>query len=260
MQGQSRLCKGGLVFFKERLSSGDLLRGVAHVIPSAVATQAVAAAGVDFVMIDREHGPIGRENLHAMVAATAGTDCAPLVRVPAIDEGEVKLALDAGAEGIVFPLVRTAQDAERCVALVNYPPSGLRGWGPFVAHSRHQTVLFDYLGEAGSQMTCCLLIETAEAVEHIDAILDVPGVDFVVVAQFDLSTALGVHGRFDAPAFVDAIGAIERAAAARGMPLGGVAMTAEQSASLIAKGYRVLLHGFDVLMLSNQVASFMTWT
>jgi 2-keto-3-deoxy-L-rhamnonate aldolase RhmA len=74
------------VFFKERLSSGDLLRGVAHVIPSAVATQAVAAAGVDFVMIDREHGPIGRENLHAMVTATAGTDCAPLVRVPAIDE------------------------------------------------------------------------------------------------------------------------------------------------------------------------------
>jgi 4-hydroxy-2-oxoheptanedioate aldolase len=249
-----------LVFFKERLSRGDLLRGVANVIPSAVVTQAVAAAGADFVMIDREHGPIGRENMHAMVASTSGTDCAALVRVPAIDEGEVKVALDAGAEGIVFPLVRTRHDAERCVSLVNYPPSGLRGWGPFVAHSHFKTALFDYLGEVGPQVTCCLLIETAEAVEHIDAILDVPRVDLAVVAQFDLSTALGVHGRFDSPVFVDAIVAIEQAAAANGIPLGGAALSAEQSASLIAKGYRVLIHGFDVLMLKNQIASFMTWT
>ena len=248
------------MFFKQRLGGGELLRGVANVIPSAVATQAVAAAGVDFVMIDREHGPIGRENLHAMVTSTAGTDCASLVRVPAIDEGEVKVALDAGAEGIVYPLVRTPQDAEHCVSLAKYPPGGHRGWGPFVAHSRHKTPLFDYLGEVGPQVTCGLLIETAEAVAHIDGILDVPGVDLAVVAQFDLSTALGVHGRFDAPVFVDAMAAIEQAAAAKGMPLGGVALTADQSASLIAKGYRVLLHGFDVLMLKSQAASFMTWT
>ena len=248
------------MFFKERLRTGDLLRGVANVIPSAVATQAVAAAGIDFVMIDREHGPIGRESLHAMVASTAGTDCAPLVRVPTMDEGQVKFALDAGAEGIVFPRVRTPDDAERCVALVNYPPTGDRGWGPFVAHSRHQTALFDYLEDVGPQITCCLLIETAEAVEHIEAILDVPGVDLAVVAQFDLSTALGVHGQFDSPAFGDALVAIEQAAAARGTPLGGVAMTADRSAALIAKGYRVLVHGFDVLMLKSQVASFMTWT
>ena len=77
----------------------DLLRGVVNVIPSAVVTQAIAAAGADFVLIDLEHGPIGPENLHAMVASTARSDCAPLVRVSAIDEAEVKRALDGGAEG-----------------------------------------------------------------------------------------------------------------------------------------------------------------
>jgi 4-hydroxy-2-oxoheptanedioate aldolase len=96
--------------------------GYANLIPSPVVTQALAAAGADVVMIDQEHGPIGPESLHAMVAATAGTACSPWVRVPGRDEGCVKAALDAGAEGIVFPLVTTAESAAECVALTRYPP------------------------------------------------------------------------------------------------------------------------------------------
>ncbi|MGZ4280203.1 MAG: aldolase/citrate lyase family protein, partial [Solirubrobacteraceae bacterium] len=105
------------MFLKERLArEGDVLNGVLGAIPSAVAAQAIAAAGADFLVIDREHGPIGRESMQAMIAATAGTACAPLVRVPGIDAAEVKVALDAGAEGIFFPMVRSAADVERCVA------------------------------------------------------------------------------------------------------------------------------------------------
>jgi len=180
--------------------------------------------------------------------------------VQTIDEGHVKAALDMGAEGIVFPLVRTAAEAERCVSLVTYPPAGTRGWGPFVAHSRYGTSLAGYANEVGPQVTCCLLIETPEAVENIESILDVPGVDLVVIAQFDLSTALGVFGQFDSPVFLDAVDTIERAAIARGMPLCAAALTPEQTALLIAKGYRVFAHGFDVLMLKNQIAGFRTWT
>lgn len=248
------------MFFKERLKTQEVLRGVINVIPSAVATQAIATSGADLVLVDREHGPIGRESLHAMVASTAGTDCAALVRVPAIDEAEVKVALDAGAEGIVYPLVRTAHDAERCVSLMTYPPAGLRGCGPFVAHSRFATSLAGYVSEVGPQLTCGLLIETPEAVENIDAILEVEGVDLLVLAPFDLSTALGVHGQYDSPAFVDAVATVEHAVAAKGTPLGGAGLTAEQSAALVAKGYRVLFNGFDVLMLKQQVAGFRTWS
>src|SRR3954451_16635596 len=117
-------------------SGDEVRRGVLCAIPSAVSVQAIAAGGADFVLIDREHGAIGRETLHAMIAATAGTACAPLVRVPAIDEAEVKIALDCGAEGIVFPLVRSVADVERCVAMTRYPPQGTRGWGPFMDHAR----------------------------------------------------------------------------------------------------------------------------
>src|SRR5579862_630362 len=159
---------------------GRLVSGVVCVIPSAVATQAIAAAGADWVIIDQEHGPIGFETLHAMIAATQGTDCAPLVRVPEIGEAHVKRALDAGAEGICFPLVRAAADAERCVASLRYAPEGKRGWGPFVAHSRWGTPMFDYADGPGRQLVCMLLIETREAVENIESICRVEGVDVMV--------------------------------------------------------------------------------
>ena len=114
--------------FKDRLRAGAILRGVVSVIPSAVVAEAVASAGADFVMIDREHGPISRETMHAMIAATNGTNCAPLVRVPGIEEAEVKIALDSGAEGIVYPRVRTVGDAERCVSLLpTHPQAGAVG-------------------------------------------------------------------------------------------------------------------------------------
>ncbi|HZH25020.1 MAG TPA: aldolase/citrate lyase family protein [Solirubrobacteraceae bacterium] len=245
--------------FKDRLRAGAILRGVVSVIPSAVVAEAVASAGADFVMIDREHGPISRETMHAMIAATNGTSCAPLVRVPGIEEAEVKIALDSGAEGIVYPLVRTVGDAERCVSLLTYPPVGRRGWGPFVAHSRYGTPLLDYAASVGDRIVCCLLIETVEAVENIESILAVPEIDFIVMAQFDLSSALGVLGQFNSAPMLEAVQTIERAAKARGVPLGAAALTAEQSHVMEARGYQVLINGVDALTLKTQVSELMRW-
>jgi 4-hydroxy-2-oxoheptanedioate aldolase len=245
------------VFLKERLAAGgDVLNGVLCAIPSAVAGQAIAAAGADFLVVDREHGPVGREAMQAMIAATAGTGCAPLVRVPGIDAAEAKVALDAGAEGLFFPMVRSAADVERCVAAVTYPPAGARGWGPFVAHARHGVSPGAYSGAVGPHMTCCVQIETLEAVKDIDAIAAVPGVDLVMIAPFDLSCALGIEGRFDDPRFVEAEAAVERAVLGAGVPLCGVALTAERAAELAGRGYRALLRGIDVFLLAEAVAAF----
>ena len=245
------------MFLKERLvREGDVLQGVMGTIPSAVAAQAVAAAGADFLLVDREHAPIGRESLHAMITATAGTECGALVRVPSIDEAEVKLALDAGAEGVSFPMVRSAADVERCVALIRYPPHGSRGWGPFVAHSRYGTSPAEYSTAVGPHISCWVQIETVEAVQSIEAIVRVAGLDVIVLAPFDLSIALGVEGQFDAPRFVEAVEAVERAATDAGVPLCGVALDARRAAELAARGYRALLRGIDVFMLADAVAAF----
>ena len=237
---------------------GRLLNIHVCIIPSAVVTQAIAAAGADCVIIDQEHAPIGFETLHAMIAATQGTTCAPLVRIPEIDEAHVKRALDAGAEGICFPLIRTAADAARCVAAMRYPPAGKRGWGPFVAHSRWGTPLFDYLAGPGQQTVCMLLLETRDAVENIDAICAVEGIDCVILAPFDRSTELGVSGQLEHPKMLEATQRIEEAVLKANIPLGGVGFTKEMTRARIAKGYR-LLGGFDILWLKGAVAQSRSW-
>lgn len=245
---------------RERLQHGnEPMAGFLNLIPSAVATQALAAAGADVVLIDQEHGPIGPESMHAMIASTAGTACSPWVRVSARDEGLVKTALDAGAEGIVFPLVTDAESAAECVALVSYPPEGRRGWGPFVAHARWGVGLFDYLEVRGRETICTLLIETRSAVENLEAICEVDGIDCLTVAPFDLSTELGVSGQLDAPEVLEAVDHIERVAIAAGIPLGGAAFDPKQTQRLVEKGYRLLWHGFDVLALQGFVRQTAQW-
>ena len=229
-----------------------------NVIPSPVVTQALAAAGTDAVMIDMEHGAIGHAEAHAMIAATQGTGCAPLVRIPELCDAHVKRVMDLGAEGIVFPLIRTADDARRAVASLRYPPQGTRGWGPFIAHSRWGVNLMEYVAERGDQSICCLLLETVEAVENIDEICSVEGIDIAVIAQFDLSSSMGIPGQFSHPDFLAAEKRLETAILAANLPMSAVAFTEDRAREMISRGYRVLA-GFDVLWLKSAVAASVSW-
>jgi 4-hydroxy-2-oxoheptanedioate aldolase len=245
---------------KQRLKAGGHpVAGYLNLIPSPVVTQALAAAGADVVVIDQEHGPIGPESLHAMVAATAGTACSPWVRVPRAEEAYVKTALDAGAEGIMFPLIDTAESAAECVALTRYPPAGRRGWGPFAAHSRWGVGLFDYVPERGEETICTILVETRRAIDNIEEICQVEGIDCITIAPFDLSTDLGVPGKLDAPELIAAVDHAEQAIQRAGVPLGGAALTKQQTQALISKGYRLLWHHFDVLILKQFVQQTAEW-
>ncbi len=238
--------------------TSDRLSSVVCTIPSATVTQAIAACGVDSVIIDLEHGAVDYASAHAMIAATAGTDCAPLVRVARNDPTDVKRVLDLGAEGIVFPLIRTVSDAKAAVASLRYPPNGTRGFGPFLAQSRWGQSLPTYAQVIEPELICCLLIETVEALENIEAICAVPGVDLLVIAQFDLSTELGLMGQFDHPAFLSAVDRIETAAMAARIPLGNVALTEDRAKDLFAKGYR-LAGGFDALWLREKALQLQGW-
>lgn len=231
-----------------------------NVIPSAVTTQAIAASGADVVVIDREHGAVDYGTCHAMIAATQGTECAPVVRVSEIADAEVKRVLDLGAEGIIFPLIRDAQDVRRAVGSMRYPGSmGTRGFGPFIAHSRWPADMMTYARTIEDRLTCGILIETVEAVANIDEIVAEEGIDYMILAAFDLSATMGIPGQFDHPHFQKACAKVEQAARGAGVPLGGIAMTEADAAERFAHGYRII-SGFDILHLKAKVAQTAAWT
>ncbi len=244
--------------FKEKLAGTGRLTCHICTIPSAVVTQAIAAAGADCVTIDWEHGAIDHATAQAMIAATAGTDCSPWVRIAEKTEAQVKRALDLGAEGIMFPLIRDAAEAEWAVRSLRYPPEGTRSFGPFIAHSRYRQDMMTYARSFGARAICCILAETVEAVENIEAICAVPGIDLLVPAPFDLSTSLGIPGQFDDPRFKAAVAKIEAAGKAAGLPLGGVALTEAQARGHFDRGYRIVA-GFDVLWLKARAAEAQQW-
>jgi 4-hydroxy-2-oxoheptanedioate aldolase len=244
---------------KRKLQNNDTaLTGVVCTIPSATVTQAIAASGVDAVIIDLEHGAVDYGSAHAMIAATAGTECAPLVRIAEINEALVKRVLDLGAEGIVFPLIETVADARRAVASLRYPPRGTRGFGPFIAQSRWQTTLPAYQKDVEDELICCLLIETPQAVENIDDICAVDGIDLLILAGFDLSTTLGISGQFEHPDFLAAQDKVEKATAKAGIALGGNGLAKPQADALLARGYR-FIGGFDILWLRMKAAELNDW-
>jgi 4-hydroxy-2-oxoheptanedioate aldolase len=236
---------------REKLAKGEPVVGTFVSLPSPPFVQILAGCGFDFLIVDGEHGPIGPETAQAMITATAVAPCVPLARVAWNLPWLAKPLLDAGALGIVFPLIRSAEDARAAVAACRYAPSGERGWGPFYAPSRWGLGPFAYSGSADAAILTILLIEHVDAVRAIDAIAATPGVDVAVIAPYDLSTSLGKPGAFDDPEFLAAVAEAERGIRAAGVVLGGLAATAERANALIDRGYRFLCLAYDVLLIET---------
>lgn len=206
----------------------------------------------DWLLVDMEHTPLDVATTGAIVAAigdiSAGT-CTPLVRVPDGTIFHIKQALDAGAHGIIVPMVNTAEDAANVVRWSRYPPLGERGAGGIVPHLSFGTTSHKaYVRDANGQILVCVQIETAQAVENIEAILDVPGIDLVFIGPFDLHLSLGLTPNMwsDAPTFVDAVQKVMGACRARSIPYGTLTEDAEGAKARIADGFRFVGLGTDL--------------
>ncbi|MGI9658699.1 MAG: HpcH/HpaI aldolase family protein, partial [Gaiellaceae bacterium] len=158
---------------KERWAAGDSVVGAWSLIPDGLAAETVARAGFDFVCIDNQHGVNDYASTVHMLQVLALSSSVPLVRVPWNEPGVIGKMLDAGAHGIVVPMVNSAEEAEAAVRACRYPPDGARSYGPVAAGMR--TV--DYATSANEAITCIPMIETVAAVDALDAILALEGVD-----------------------------------------------------------------------------------
>jgi 4-hydroxy-2-oxoheptanedioate aldolase len=243
---------------RARLAANQPAVGIIISMPSVHTTQVLAASGFDWLFLDMEHGPIGIESAHAMITATNGTRAAPVVRVPWNVHWLVKPVLDAGAMGIIFPMIRSAADAEEAVRSVRYPPTGQRGFGPFYAPLRFGLTMQTYADPADAEILCILLIEHKDAIDAIEEIVAVPGVDACLIAPFDLAMSYGYRDGADHDEVRAAIARVEQIVVSSPVHLGGLALTGEIANAMIARGYRLILTGFDVVLLQQGAAAILS--
>ena len=211
-------------------------------------TEIMSGQGYDSLTIDMQHGAVGYDGAFPMLQAMRASGVTPMVRVPWLDPADIMKALDAGAYGIICPMVNTREEAERLVSYVRYPPTGVRSFGPIRA-------LFSagagYAAEADDEMLCFAMIETAQAVENLDDILATPGLDGIYIGPADLT--LGLQGKKYPPGFdrqepemVEAIQDILARAKKAGKRAGIHNGTADYAAKAVD-------WGFDLVTVSNDV-------
>ena len=218
-------------------------------IPSAFSAETMAHQGWDTLTIDLQHGVIDYAAMVTMLQAISTTPTVPIVRVPWLEPGIIMKALDAGAYGVICPMVNTREDAQKLVAYTHYAPRGTRSFGPIRA------LLYggaDYPQHANDTIVAFAMIETAQALDNLDAILSVEGLDAIYIGPSDLSLALGCKPVFDdvEPKVAQAIDHIVERAKAHGVMAGIHNGRPDVARARAAKGFRFVTLGSDARILA----------
>ncbi len=234
--------------FRERLRNHEKLLGTMVCLPSPAVAEILVDVGFDWLFVDTEHGPISHNDIVAIVNAARACPC--VVRVPDHSEVAIKSVLDLGVAGIIVPLVNSAEEAARIIALAKYPPQGRRSVG--IARAQGYGFHFaDYVQRANDETAVILQIEHIEGVKNVDAILAVEGIDAILLGPYDLSASLGKIGQITDPEVVAAIETVKSAVVAKGLSLGLFGVTADALATSFASGYSLLAVGTDTIFLGT---------
>lgn len=216
-------------------------------VPSAVSAEVVAHCGFDWICIDMQHGLIGFADMVRMLQGIASSAATPLVRVPCNEPGTIGRCLDAGAWGVIVPMVNSAEEARAAVEACRYAPTGIRSYGPL----RANVILGpDYYARAAGDVLCIVMVETRQAVEHVEEIVSVPGVDAVYVGPADLSITLGLPPAAEQSneSFTDALARIVDACQRHDV-IPGIAGNATTAPKRLAQGFRFVEVASDIGLL-----------
>jgi 4-hydroxy-2-oxoheptanedioate aldolase len=222
----------------ERWRAGATTFGAWLALRDPYLAEVAATAGYDYVCVDMQHGLADLEQTMTMLHAMARTPAVPVVRVPWNEQGIIGRVLDAGALGVIIPMVNSPDEARRAVDACRYAPGGTRSIGPLGAAARHGA---DYARTANEVVACIPMIETRQAVEALDEILAVPGIDAVYVGPADLSLTYGLPPAADNPGDpFDAALATVVAACQRHGVVPGIHANADLAAKRLAAGFRMV--------------------
>lgn len=235
---------------EEKLRRGEVVFGTHSAMGGAVTSEIYGTVGFDALWIDTEHGCMNKKELLSAIMGTAGTDTVTFVRVPWNDAVQVKPILEMGCDGIVFPMITSAEEARQAIAACTYPPEGIRGFGPCRCIQYGKVDTQEYIHIYSKKVWKVVQIEHIKAVENLDEILRVEGIDLFIIGPCDLSGSMGLLAQTKHPevkAVMDGIAAKLRAA---GRPF-GVSMGFDEEAvrDWVARGASFLFADNDISYL-----------
>lgn len=235
---------------KNKIKNGQLTVGSWITLGHPGIADIMAKSGFDWLTVDLEHSTITIEQAANLIRAIDYHGIAPLVRLTSNDENQIKRVMDAGAHGVIVPNVKSAAEAEHAVKSVYYPPTGTRGVG--LARAQNYGVSFDdYKKWLEENAVIIVQIEHIDAVNDLEAILSVDGIDGFIIGPYDLTGSLGKPGDFDDPDFILAMNEIRSVSKKMGKT-GGIHVVEpdiEQLKTRIGEGYRFLAYSVDIRML-----------
>jgi 2-keto-3-deoxy-L-rhamnonate aldolase RhmA len=240
---------------KKVLNGGGTVFGGTVTAANLDTASVLANAGFDFLWIEGEHSPITLETTRNIILATRGLKAVPFTRVPVNELWTAKRMLDIGSLGVIFPFTSTPELARQAVMACKYPPEGLRGAGPGLATLRWPAP-GGYPQWANRNVMVIIIIEQKQAIEKIEEIASVPGIDVMFIGLNDLSYSYGVGGKTDAPVVQEAVKKVLAAAGKHGIPVGGPAGAPAQIKKMIGQGFRFLQGPSDLSLLQLAARDF----
>jgi 4-hydroxy-2-oxoheptanedioate aldolase len=238
--------------FREALAAADRpLTGMWVCSGSPLVAEICAGSGLDWLLIDAEHSPNGLESVLAQLQAVHGYPGQVLVRPPVNDTVLIKQYLDLGIQNLLVPMVNSADEAAACVAATRYPPHGVRGVGSALARASRWNRIPDYLSRAADTVSVTVQIESTAAVDAVEDILAVDGVDAIFLGPSDLAASMGVLGQQEHPEVRAAVERCIAAAKTAGKPAGVNAFAPATARAYLDAGAAFVLVGADVAILAR---------
>lgn len=237
---------------RKKISEKKVTLGSWIQLPDVFSAEIMAKSGFDWLAIDLEHGLIDLETTFRLIQTIGLCGVVPIVRLHVNDATTIRRVMDAGAGGVIVPMVNSAQDAQQAVAAVKYPPDGHRSYGLGRAHGFGQN-FEQYLKNNNTSSLVVVQIEHREALDNLDAILKVPGIDAIMIGPYDLSGSMGIPGKFDDPKFSSIINQIINKGKQGPVALGihVVHPSEEDLKERISQGFSFIAYGMDTIFLQD---------
>ena len=239
-------------YLKEKLDNNELAIGTWNIIDSPMVVDVIASSGIDFIIIDAEHGAISYETAQTMISICESYNVTPIMRVGEINESFILRALDIGSHGVQLPNITTVEDAKMFVQFAKYPPVGIRGFSPYTKAGLYDVSTGKEMPKIANENTLLIAnVEGLEGMNNLEKIVQVEGIDIIFIGLFDMSKSLGMAGDVQNPKVIEKLDEAIAIIHKYGKKVGSIASNLEMLITLKAKKIDYLTYSVDTGMIKE---------